>query len=124
MKTRRAANERISALFKLDFPSKQGNLCLLGLLRAPSGVYSQGQAEQQQHILAVFHQGLSPTPVSKSIQAGKSQESTGPWGHCVSSVFVVLVNFLGVDLVRVWFVRKPGILFFRMLLLFILLGIF
>lgn len=44
MKTGRAANERISALFKLDLPFKQGNLCLLGLLRAPSGVYDQGEA--------------------------------------------------------------------------------
>lgn len=73
MKTGRAANERISALFKLDLPFKQGNLCLLGLLRAPSGVYGQGQAEKQQ-IHTAFHQGFSPTQAFKSTQARK----TGP----------------------------------------------
>lgn len=73
MKTGRAANERISALFKLDLPFKQGNLCLLGLLRAPSGVYGQGQAEKQQ-IHTAFHQGFSPTQASKWTQARK----TGP----------------------------------------------
>lgn len=83
MKTRRAANERISALFKLDLPFKQRNLCLLGLRRAPSGVCGQGQAEKQQ-IHTAFHQGSSPTPASKLTQAGKRQQSTGLMGPSCS----------------------------------------
>lgn len=34
--------KEISALLKLDLPMNQGNLCLLGLLRAPSQVSGQG----------------------------------------------------------------------------------
>jgi hypothetical protein len=111
MKTWRAANGRISALFKLGLPFKQRNLCLLGLLRAPSGVCSQGQGREVANFYHVSARALTYT----RFQTCPSQKSLGKQGlngataFQVSSWFCIFVClFSGVDLVTICFARRPA----------------
>ena len=82
MKTWRAAKERIRALLKLDLSFKQGSHCLLGLLRAPSEVSSQGRqfGQKKGNALCISARTSSGTP-----STSRSGNSSGRGGFTVST---------------------------------------